>query len=51
MIGFLFFLVSAACLLAWLIWRDARNAPEMTNPAPASKPEIWQPRRPYRTLL
>jgi hypothetical protein len=46
MIGFLLGLSSTACLMAWLIWRDARDTPESTKPAP----EHWQPRRPYRTL-
>jgi hypothetical protein len=51
MIGFLIGLSSAVCLMAWLIWRDTRDAPETLNPEPQAVPEDWRPRRPYRALL
>jgi hypothetical protein len=46
MIGFLLGLSSASCLLAWLVWRDAREGDRIAAKALAD----WQPRRPYRVL-
>jgi hypothetical protein len=46
MIGFLLGLSSASCVLAWLVWREARRSSEEMPPDLKN----WQPRRPYRTL-
>jgi hypothetical protein len=46
MIGFLLGLSSASCLLAWLIWREARQSNEDAQPDLTN----WQPRKAYRTL-
>ncbi len=54
MISFLLGLSSTACLLAWLIWRDARSAPNDVHPKPRKLQRddqlSWRPKRPYRTL-
>ncbi len=54
MIGFLLGLSSASCLLAWLIWRDARMSPTELQPdlhiSPQRDTLTWRPKRPYRML-